>query len=189
MQLRFLFLLSIAIFAFSSCDNDDDSQLIVDGNIIHYDGANFSGPNLEAGDHELAVRFKAKDLEEFQGNKIVDITFYMGLLPAGCLVKIYGAGSDNTPGNLLYEADVATTLQAPQWNTHVLSEDINLDGGDIWISIALRHNISQQSLGCDEGPAADTGDLTLLDGSNTWRTYRDLTPESVNWNIRMKIGE
>lgn len=185
-RLNFFLLLSCAIFAFSC--NDD---VVVDpDNVLSYDGENFSGPLLAAGKHELAARFLASQTSFFEGQQLTHVDFFMGPnFPAKCEVKIYGANNSVSPGVLLYSEDVTNDLKSQDWNRHELSTPLTIPLGDLWISIAVEHATSQQSVGCDAGPANPNGDWLFQSIDNNWERYLDRTSESVNWNIKGIIGE
>ena len=167
----------------AACNKDKD------GITLSYDGENASGPLLAAGTHEAGVRFISTDMKPHIGKKLTEVMFFMGpQAPASCTVKIYGEGSADIPGDLLYSQDVTNNLDGTDWNEHTLSTPIVISEQDYWISIALEHTVDQQSIGCDSGPAKNNGDW-LYSIDNEWRTYRDRTSESVNWNIRALVSE
>jgi len=168
----------------TACGDDDDPQ-----NLLSYDGENVTGPLLQAGTWEAAVRFTTAETTPFTGQRLTEVTFYMGPAPSGAAVRIYGPGSNNLPGSLLYTAEVGNAIRTNSWNTHTIASPIEITGEELWISIGLVHQGNQQSIGCDAGPAATNGDWLFWDGDGDWQTYRARTNESVNWNIRGIVEE
>ncbi len=181
-------LLLLGAVAFSSCDKDDDTVPVPD-NVLHYDGPNQTGPLLAAGYHEAAVRFTTNELLPFQGKQLTEVEFFMGIAPAEASLKIYGAGSNDLPGDLLYSANILPGIKIGEWTTHALGAPIDIPNDELWISIGLKHDVEQQSIGCDAGPNQTNGDWLFSNSDSTWETYIDRTSESVNWNIRGVVSE
>jgi hypothetical protein len=119
------------------------------------------------------------------GKKLKQVQFFAGQFPPVCKVKIYGNGTSSAPGALLYEREVTGAL-VQDWNTHTLTTPVDLTGEGIWISIFVTHAAggTNRSIGCDSGPAKEGGDWLFSSTDGSWRTYRQRTNESVNWNIR-----
>lgn len=186
MQRFLLLFLGLSLIALS-CNKDDGLDL--ETNTIHLDGPNQSAPNLLTGSYEAAVRFTSDELNAYAGKDLLEVYFFLAALPADCTVKIYGPGTSVKPGALLYSATISSSLKAFDWNRHELRKPIAITGDDLWISIAFTHPATQQSIGCDPGPAAPDGDWLFQSSDNTWRTFRDRTRESINWNIRGRVSE
>ncbi|MEL6863691.1 MAG: hypothetical protein AAFP19_04695 [Bacteroidota bacterium] len=183
MMTRLLSLLMIVLMV-AACNKDDDDTANA---LINFDGNNFSGPLLDIGDHEAAVRFPASMMSQYTDQKLDQISFYILNPPVSCIIKIYDNGSNTQPGSLLYQADVTNAVRSQRWHEHDITRDINIDGNDLWISIALGHDIEMQSIGCDSGPAENGGDWLLDAADGLWIPYNIRTPESVNWNIRARL--
>ncbi len=182
-------ILSIALlFALmlSACQSDDDGPFA--NGLIHYDGENNTAPNLDPGEYEAAARFPANMLADFAGKRIIEIDYFMGFRPAACEIKIYSGSSNDQPVDLLYSANVTNGISETSWNTHSITRDLPIANEDIWVSVAFRHDIRMQSIGCDFGPAQGDGDWLFQLNDNEWRTFLDrTTTESINWNIRMQL--
>ncbi|MCB9290393.1 MAG: hypothetical protein H6560_23990 [Lewinellaceae bacterium] len=178
----------LALVFFSACQKDNSPAPSGD-NVLSYDGANATGPVLSAGDYEAAARFPASETGAYQGKNLIEVSWFMGIEPASCKVRLYGPGNGGEPGQLLYSADVTDRVQAPAWNTHELRNPLPLDGEELWISIAFTHPVRQQSIGCDAGPNVPGGDWLFSGNDGEWSTYEQRTGESVNWNIRGIVGE
>lgn len=177
------------LLAFVACNKDNDNEPSGD-NILSLDGPNQTGPVLAAGDYEAAARFPASETSRFTGRSLDEVTWFMGIPPASCAVKIYGAGSGDTPGALLYSASIpVNSIQTPAWNTHKLAQPVSIDGEELWISIAFTHAQQQQSIGCDAGPNRTGGDWLFNSNDNQWLPYTQRSPANINWNIRGIVGE
>jgi len=181
---KLLFLFSALALVLTACNNDDDDNGPGGANTINYDGPNATAPFLPTGIHELAARFTSQELTNFVGQDLVEVSFFIANLPQTCTIKIYGEGTRDAPGTLLYSATVSNSLAPFSWNNHRMQAPIAITGEDIWISVSVTHGNNLQSVGCDAGPADANGDLILLDGAGAWATYRQLASESINWNIR-----
>ena len=171
--------------AFTAC-SEDENNFDLD-NTLHYDGPNQTAPVLPAGEYEAAARFTSAELAEFVDRQLLEISFFIANLPESCTIKIYGEGSVDEPGNVMYSASVSGSLRPFSWNTHEIRNPIDITGKDIWISIAVTHASTQQSIGCDAGPAHPDGDWLYRDTEQNWSTYRQISGESINWNIRGRV--
>ncbi len=186
MKIRFL-LLAVSVILIASCKKDDP---IPDGEAtLKYDGDNLTGPLLAAGYHELAVYFPSTKMSEYKDWKLTEVTWFMGGFADSLVVKIYDEGTANTPGAVLYEADVTGTTILNQWQEHLLPTALTVSGDGVWISIGARHDTDKQSIGCDAGPNQANGDWHYQEADSEWKTYVQRTAESVNWNIRAVIKE
>ncbi len=179
------FALTTAVFLFG-CNAEDD-QPFVDENILAYDGENVTGPILVAADYEASAQFFGADLSNSIGKNLVEVSWFMGANPSVCLVRIYGEGTSTTPGDLLFEADVTAGVRTPGWNAITLQEPIPITGEGLWLSIAFTHPDTQQSIGCDAGPAQRGGDWLYSSEDMRWRTFSQRTGENINWNIRGRL--
>ena len=92
--------LALAIVLASSCKNDDEGPQL--STTLGYDGENATGPLLPAGEYEAAVRFPASFLEDYKDRDLIEASFFIGILPAGCVLKIYGEGTPETYGKLIF---------------------------------------------------------------------------------------
>ena len=89
-----------------------------------------------------------------------------------------------TPGAELYSATLGSNLRENNWNTHVLSQSLTLDGNPIWISVKFTTGGGEQNIGCDAGPKTNGGDQWFSSNDGGWTTFQDVTGESINWNVR-----
>lgn len=181
------FLFAICFLLISACNKDDDGVSLPD--TLNLDGDNQSAPILPAGIYESAARFNSSLTSQYTGRNLESISFFMGEIPAACVVKIYDEGTATEPGNLLYSADVRSQLRTIAWNEHVLTDPIEITGKDIWIAIRVAHNGNLQSVGCDTGPAVTDGDWLFQNSDNDWLPLRQRLPININWNIRGHVGQ
>ena len=182
---KLTFLLVVGILLSIGCKKDNEESFA-----FQYDGPNLTGPILEPGYHEAAARFTSNETAAFAGKQLTSVSFFMGVVPQQVEVIIYAEGDDNTPGAELYRANVTTGIQTPEWNEHILSTPIDIDGNDLWLSIGLTHNQPSQSIGCDAGPNVANGDWLFKASDNLWSPFGTRIPgESVNWNIRGKVSD
>lgn len=176
---------AIAAIGFTACTEDEEGLGLE--NTIHYDGPNQTAPVLPAGDYEAAARFTSAELSDYVGRKLIEVNFFIANLPQNCTIRIYDEGDAGTPGNVLYSASVSNSLRPFSWNTHEIRNPIDITGEDLWIGVALTHTATQQSIGCDAGPAQTDGDWLYRDSDQLWSTYRQISGESINWNIRGRV--
>lgn len=186
MKLNIL-LLALSVAILMGCKKEDDGVSLPD--TLHLDGENQSAPILPAGIYEAAARFDANLTSEYTGRKLESVSFFMGEIPAACVVKIYDEGTPEEPGALLYSADVRSQLSSIDWNEHFLSDPVEITGKDLWIAIRVAHNGDLQSVGCDTGPAVTDGDWLFQNSDNDWLPLRQRLPININWNIRGHVGE
>lgn len=181
-----LFLLATAFFI--ACGDDDSGST---SNILKYDGENSSSPELDAGDHELAVYFPASTMAEHVGKKLIEVDFYAGFAPQVCNLVIHGPGTSTSPGNALQTLNVTNLVQGDsRWVTKILDTPIEITGEDLWIGLFVTHTETKQTIGCDAGPRQAGGDWIWSSDTQTWETFFNRTgTESVNWNIRGVLEE
>ena len=185
------FFASILLFSvlFAAC-NDDDLQ--PDDNILNYDGDNVTSPVLDPGTYELAVRFTQDELDPIRDKKLAGVQFFMGVRPATLKVFVSGPGSNNEPGNFLFEQDLTNIatgqggLQLGAFNELRIDPPLDLPDTEMWLSVEFQMDETNQNIGCDSGPADPNGDYIYDSNKGIWETFRARTngSESVNWNIR-----
>lgn len=180
-----LLLLALTLFLASACNNDDDSVDLPTADLA-YDGAPQTAPFLPAGEHELAARFPASITSGFQGQFLSEIQFYLVNVPTFCEVRIYGENTGDTPGDLLYSADVSGGIGPNGWNIHPIIGDFEITGEDLWLTLRIQHSSETNSVGCDAGPANPNGDWIFYTGANNWESFRQRSngEANINWNIR-----
>ncbi|MBI1224896.1 MAG: hypothetical protein GC192_06630 [Bacteroidetes bacterium] len=177
------FLLGLLLLA--SCKKDDTNPSGT--TTLQYDNGNVSGPQLDAGEHELAVRFPASTLADLVGKKLTEVQVFVGELPQSCIVKIYKQGNSSTPGAQILQSDVLNSIEFPKWNNFKITPGIEITGEDLWVSVYIELAGKQQSIGCDSGPRKTNGDWLFSGSDHAWKTYQERTGESINWNIRAVV--
>lgn len=182
-SLNLLFLLCLLVFA--ACKKDDNTS--TNGTTLKYDNGNASGPLLEAGEHELAVRFPSDMLADLVGKKLTEVQVFVGNLPQACIVKIYKKGSATAPGTLIYQGNVLDDITTSKWNNFKITPGIDVTGEDLWVSVYVEHAAQQQSIGCDAGPRKNNADWLFSGSDQDWLTYLERTGEGINWNIRAVV--
>jgi len=182
---KITYLLLALTVLFVACNDDDDRVAEI---TLNHDGENVTAPNLPADIYEAAAQFTIAETTPFIGQNLSEVTYYMYDAPLSTRLIIYG-GDGNQPGEVLYEQSLTGTITPNEWNSHVLSTPIEITGGGLWISLQLRHDGTQQSIGCDAGPTDGGGDWLFQDSDNVWRAFRQRTGESINWNIRGILTE
>lgn len=185
MKISHLFLL-LGLLFFTACKKDN-STTPAGATTLKYDGENNSGPLLEAGEHEFAVRFPASTLADLVGKKLTEVQVFVGELPQACIVKIYRQGNSSSPGEKIVQSDVLSSLEFPKWNKIKITPGIEITGEDLWVSVYVDLSTKQQSIGCDAGPRKTNGDWLFSGSDHDWLTYQERTGESVNWNIRAVV--
>lgn len=154
---------------------------------LHYDQDNLSSPSLVAGKYEASARFTNAQIGNLVGREVTEVHYYIADKPESCRVKIYGQQSANSPGSLLYAAEVTTETQAHKWNVHKLTQPVKLTSSDLWISLEFSHPARQATVGCDPGPAVKDGDWLYASSDNAWTPLSQRTSISINWNIRAVV--
>lgn len=170
-----------AVLLFGACEKDKES-------FLQLDGENSTGPLLEVGQHETAVRFSSSLTGRYNGKKLTAVRWYTGPRAVSTTVKVYGPGSNNGPGTVLYTKDVSSSVRPFSWNEHVLDTPVSITGEELWLGIAFTHGETGQTIGCDAGPNKSGGDW-LFTADGQWRTYIQRIGESVNWNIRGRVED
>jgi len=179
-----LFLFLSFSFALFNCNSDDESDS--NGAELILDRGPSSAPIFEAGTHQAAARFPRSITSNFVGQTLDRVEFYLVNVPSNTFIRVYGEGSGDAPGTILYESNVTSEVTANSWNSHTLSEEIILSSNELWLAIEFTHSDSRNTMGCDVGPAVTNGDWVLEGSQSAWRTFRDFTSNavSINWNIR-----
>jgi len=186
-MLRFLFcltLLSSIAISFSSCGDEEPDEML-----LHYDGANTTGPTFFPGEYVTAARFPSLITRAFTGQSITAVDVYILDVPNSAEIILYGGdGSDASPATQIQFQNVS--LRANSWNRITLTTPYVIDGTEIWLGLFFQIDRQTQVTGCDEGPANTNGDYLYQNSDRQWTTFRDLTTtESINWNIRAILSE
>jgi len=170
----------------AACGEDERSI----ENSLRYDGDNLTAPTLPADTYETAARFPASITNNFVGQQLTQVSYFVAETPLQTNLIIYSGGTSSAPGQVVYEATLTGTITQNAFNAHVLSTPLDITGEDLWLSIRFRLNRQVQAIGCDAGPGDVNGDWMYLESTNEWTTFNAFSGgESINWNIRGVVGE
>jgi hypothetical protein len=152
--------------------------------ILHYDVPNHESIGLTAGGtFHAAARFPAAMVGQYAGFKLESVDIFISGMPSNVIVKVWGAGTTTSPGELLHEQFF--NPEAQSWNTVNLDSDVILDGTDLWVGYQVTHAPAIFPAGVDVGPANPNGDWISLDGV-VWEHLAGYGLNQ-NFNIRAKI--
>ena len=186
---KLLLFLPILLLMLACADDDEGGGDDCRNADLNYDCANFSAPALPTGIYETAVRFTPDLTQEFAGQNLTEVEIYFASVSAATVLKIYGPGTANTPGDLLYSRIISADMRTDSWNSHVLTDPVAITGDDLWVSVLVDHPDNIRTVGCDPGPALSNADFIFSESENRWTTLRDFTAgeADINWNIRAYV--
>lgn len=112
-----------------------------------------------------AARFPGSMINQYVGMTISSIPCRVNGAHISSKIIIYGNGSSDVPGPVLYEQEF--TADTSSWTLVTLNEPVSIlgGGGDIWIAYAVEHEAGQFPIALDEGPANPNGDFYSSGGS------------------------
>lgn len=178
-----ILLLAFVLPVMSSCEDDD--PIDASPNELRLDGPNLTGPILDAGTHRFGVRFSQTELQPFDGRELTGIRIFIGSSMRSLYMSA-NQGGDRVPGMELEAVQAATPIPgSPAFYDYEFVRPVIIDASQpLWLMAEVELERSQQSIGCDAGPAVPGGDW--LWSGDRWLDYRERTGgrESVNWNIR-----
>ena len=187
-----LFLFFI-VLNFGCKENEQIEPVIVDVTeptySINYDSDNYAAPLFPEGTYEVGVKLTEPMMRPHIDEEIKEVNFYIAGTPLACRVKIYDAGKDSLPGELIYDAEIVDTIQAFTWHKHQLENFLLVSGDEIWVAVEVTVSGEYPTIGCDIGPRRPHGDWVLNNETSSWSTFHDLTQggASINWNIRTLV--
>lgn len=186
--MKYSIILLAFLLSLLACKKDEVTSFIAS---LRLDSTNFSAPPLPTGSHILAVKFTGDELDNFIGNKLAEVEFYLVEIPSTVEVRVYLEGtSSESPGSLVYQKDITENVEADSWNRHLFETLVDIDGQDIWLCLRVANSGDVPSVGCDPGPAVQNGDWYYTNAAG-WETFEDNTSGdvSINWNIRGWVVE
>ena len=187
-NMKKLFVSAVCIATLFSACKDDLLDFDYDPGRMHYDGANLTAPLLPAGTTEASAMFPHKILDLYKDQQFDGIELAIYDIPEACTLVIYGDGTGNSPGAVIYEEDILPILEANDWNTITLPSPIPIPAsGDLWIALRSTQSTALQVIGCDAGPSKDNGDWLYQSNDGLWRSFLDRGGDDINWNIRAVI--
>ncbi len=185
---KFIYLFCLAMII-TSCGDDDDCCIVdPEDTLLNYDGDNFTAPILPPGHYVFAMRLPATTLSRLTGQSIKSVDIYMYDIPNDVELVIYNE-SGNLPSSELYSQNITNTLSPNGWNSITLGTPYITDGTSLWIGIDINNNQLLQSVGCDQGPANPNGDWLYDSADDEFIRFSNRVNDSVNWNIRVTVGE
>jgi hypothetical protein len=155
---------------------------------LRYDnGLNINALGLtDGGAFHAAVKFPASLMSQHTGLRVASVELFIFHLPASFTLKIWKEGTDNSPGELLYEH--AMTPVPFSWQNIDIPVELLITGEDLWIGYGVSHEEGTAPAGVGPGPSAvGLGDLFSLDGVN----FESLHLEhnlNFNWNIAVVLS-
>ena len=186
--MKFLWLFASVglLFSLSSC-KDDNNGFPWDPQLMHYDGINNNAPLTPPGVAEFAARFGQDAMNFYSGKKIDAVQLFIYDEPEKCYLVLYGKGSNNQPGEVIYQKDIGGTLNADSWNVIELDSAIAFPVDELWISVKLEDATNMQVMGCDAGPREEGGDWLYQSTDGRWLRFNERTTDNINWNIRAMV--
>ena len=184
------FILSILAIAlgFTACD-DDNNDFQFDPDLMHYDGVNANAPVLPAGYVEAAAEFGQDAMNFYSGKSIDAVSFFIYDATVATRLVIYKRGNGNSPGDVIYEEDITGELNQNDWVTIPVDPPIPVEDDGMWIAIRFPDGSNLQVIGCDAGPAKEGGDWWYESSIGDWRTFRQVSGDNINWNIRASMTD
>jgi hypothetical protein len=183
MKTHLIFLLSLSLLLLSACQRDGP-KVDKDNSVLRHDDANLDAPELPGGTYEGAARFLASEMSTYSGRELIEVQYYLKVLPRYAEIRIYGQSDNDEPVTLLYQADISQEAEAESWNVHSLPNPLLLEAQDLWLAVRFAHDLPQRTLGCDPGPAVANGDWLLDEVDGEWLPLRQRSATDINWNIR-----
>jgi len=154
-----------------------------------YDDVNFDGIGTNSAANLIAAaRFTSQELGEFYGKTLTHIMFYIKEGGGNDVtIKVWEGGSNNGPGNIKYERNIADEVVLNGWTVHKLTNPIVLqEGQEYWLGYQINAT-GGFPIGVDAGPiVADKGAWLYL--NDQWNTL-EAFGQSKNLNVRGCIDE
>ena len=188
MNWKYILLFSILSLA-TSCGDDVDCCITgVEDEVLNYDGDNATAPQLPPGNYNFSMRLPSTTLSRYEGQSVKAVSFYMFDVPSSAILTIYD-DQVSEPGTLIASEDVTNLLATDGWTTIEFGSPITIDGSGLWVGLDVSLDNVMQTVGCDAGPGNVNGDW-LYDGADgEFIRFEDRLGESINWNIRVTVGE
>jgi len=156
--------------------------------LLYYGANQLDAPTLNGGTYEAAARYTPAKIGNLVGKTIKEIHYFIADKPDSIKIKLYGPLNATTPGNLLYSADVTSSVEGNKWNAHTLTQALMLNNEDIWLSIQFKMAGSRRTVGCDPGPAITDGDWLYSSQDGQWTPFNTRSGTSINWTIRLNVA-
>jgi hypothetical protein len=166
--------------------------------VVHYDdGYNDLSIGMMGKPHTIiaAIRLTNDELADYYNDyKITSIRYFIDTVEAyltpNIVIKIFGQGTDTTPGQLLTSAPAGWATH--RWNTYTLNNPLQITSGDYWVG----YEVIPKVAGCPAGVSENT----VVDGKGDWYYSKKLTDDKwvelkdtlsngykYNWNIQVTL--
>jgi hypothetical protein len=134
---------------------------------------------------DVAHRFDANDLANYQGSAISKVSFVPKQVSCVYTIKIWTGTSASAPSTLVY-SQVVNSPTIGSWNEIMLNTPVSIPtSGELWIGYESNTQTGHPA-GCDNGPAINgKGNMINLGG---WDTLIGIAPSlNYNWFIQAYV--
>ncbi len=137
-----------------------------------------------SGIYEMTARFTPDELGAYQGGKVTEIHFNAsGTI---CTIKLYGHGTPDAPGPLLYQTTSNPTFSG--WHTIAIpaGQQPTVGPGDLWISYEKDYtgfDATEKGLGVD----TKTYDQKPNGSWHRWNGGAWSKKDDALWKLRMQV--
>ncbi len=143
------------------------------------------------GTYEAAIKLTPTELGTYGGYALTEVLFYHHETGSHSgNIKIYAAGTDTTPGDLLTSEPY--TANGAGWVVVPLSHPVLIDPtSDLWVSVEITHAQGEYPISVDNGPAvAGKGDWVYSAAAGIpWAELRNLSSSlDFNWDIAAVVS-
>ncbi|MGM9704778.1 MAG: GEVED domain-containing protein [Prevotella sp.] len=155
--------------------------------VLKYDGDMYDCIGLGNSEESIfASMFPGAMLANLKGMTMSSIDVYIGDVPAGASIIIYGQNSQNLCGDIITEQQF--TPADHSWNHIVLEQPVTVGNTDLWVGVKMTGMTADKYyIGTDRGPAVvGFGDIVNI-GGDTWWSMSDLGLD-YNYSIRANIS-
>ena len=144
-----------------------------------------NGPHIV----EVAAKYPLSFYCDKVGTYVNKISYYMheNSVDGKLTARVYGGGTYNKPGEILFEKTQNTILEA--WNDFTISTPILLGGQDIWVAFEFKQpvlvpQVSGHLMNYDDGVAVENSNWERLNGGS-WSQLKEIGGSSIGcWMIK-----
>jgi hypothetical protein len=145
-----------------------------------------------AFDFQVAVRFPAQDLVEFQGKQLQEIQFMGGsnVSASSYIIQVHSAQPGQQAPDLIYESEIipGSELAELEWNYYELEEPIPMVlGAEMWLGLRCLSNGGTETYPAivDNGETHNgLGNMINGFGSEGFVSLQDVFGLAGNWMVR-----
>ncbi|MBP7117634.1 MAG: choice-of-anchor D domain-containing protein, partial [Candidatus Cloacimonetes bacterium] len=134
-----------------------------------------------AAEFDVAHRFDATDLADYQGSTLTHVQFVPNEANCVYTIKIWTGGTPTAPGTMVHSQAVTAPVIG-EWNTVELTNPVPVPATQLWIGYGVNTQAGHPA-GCDDGPVIEgKGNMMNFGG---WTTLTGLAPTlTYNWSIQ-----